>query len=165
MQVKSCQRRWTVRMGTRGSSPRSYKQNRVMSPGAREGRGPWIIPGWEVWWSPSQGGHTDTARWWHHIDGVKDGRTDGQSGRGILWTADMEGVQARLWSVVTKWSASKSHNLPSNLSHFRGILLWKNCLDRILKHKLKTNFVTEVPLKFYSVTFKPTFEKCNKRNH
>lgn len=66
-----------MRMGTQGSSPRNYKQNRVTSPRARGGRGPWIIPGQAVWWLQNQSGHTvtDTAWWWHCIDGVKGGQT------------------------------------------------------------------------------------------
>lgn len=77
MQVKSCQRRWTAMMGTRGSSPKNYRQNGVMSshPPHTQPRGgsrPWIIPGRAVWWSLSQ---TNTARWRCDEDGGKCGET------------------------------------------------------------------------------------------
>lgn len=84
MQVRSCQRRWTVRMGTRGSSPRNYKQNRVTSPtGKRRERtvdhtkaGSMVVT--ESEWTYSHRHSTVVAihRW-------SNGRTDRQSGRGV----------------------------------------------------------------------------------
>lgn len=50
------------------------------------------------------------------------GRTDRRAERRRdLCTADMEGVEARLWSVFSKWKASKIPNLSSLVSLFTAL--------------------------------------------
>lgn len=67
-----------MRTGTRGSSPRNYKQNKVTSPQASGARGARVKPG-----GRQHGGYrirsntqvTDTARWWQYKEGVPGGQT------------------------------------------------------------------------------------------
>lgn len=87
MQVKSCRMRWTVRTETRGSSPRNYKQNRVTSPRARGGRGPWIIPVQAVWIIESEWIHSHSTVVAIHV--WSNRRKDGE---GVIWVADMKGI-------------------------------------------------------------------------
>lgn len=111
MQVKSCQRWWTGRTGTRGSSPRNYKQDRVTSPRAKRGRGPWIISGQAVWRWQNQSGRTvrHKAQSMVVIHGWKDGRTNGQSGRRLvsnrhLGRKPIRSVVARCSRMECQWT-------------------------------------------------------------